>query len=294
MWLSKKALALVAVAGLALAGYAGAASAGLLPDGADMGLGANAKCARGLPDQAAEPAVENRLQLCERHHRKVGMPAFTQDGSSIDGKWVSFTEAPERGAILDYTSIGPFSEAVLFTSIEIGEGNYTSMIHGPAWMARGDGLVALVLNAPNAFLVVHNRADDARTVTFTVADGIDVALEDRNGTQVVVLTKDDHAAWIKIRGDGALSVDGQVVTATLEKGSTVGFAIKGYPRLLAHELGLLKRLANAAQDPDARAEWRERMMERRAADRPERPDRPERDDAPGLDEPAEDESLLEA
>jgi hypothetical protein len=235
---SKKALAVLALGGLALAGYAAAASSGSLPDDVDLGLGANAKCAAGPPG-ADERAVEARVELCARHGKPMGMPAFREDNGTVQGKWVGFGVDSAAGTLTGFTSRGPMADAVVFRSVALGGSLQEEMARG-GWAAQAGGLRVLALDAPNAFLAIANTGNDTRTVTFTVADGIAVAdlpdaVSGPNATGVV-LSAGGHQAALRLARGATDTVQGQVVTVTLPKDGAAVFHVRGFPRLLEQEL----------------------------------------------------------
>lgn len=277
MTVSTQLLALVAVSGLALAGYAGAASQGLLPEGMDMGLGATKRCERAANVSAevaercatllergrgaakrcerADDSAQGLQERCAemRDHAKQGRrgpgdkpglqaPPFRVENGTVEGKWVSFTVDGATATITGYTSHGPFADAVLFDSIASSLNGEDGMrVRGPLWVGHEGRLVAAAFNAPNAFLAAKNYADEVVTLTFDVGDGI--ALE--QGERGVVLSHDNNKALLAPRGNATLSLSGDVVTATLGKGDAVVFAIEGYPRLLEHEVQVLRHIARA-------------------------------------------------
>lgn len=273
--MSTQLLALVAVSGLALAGYAGAASEGLLPEGMDLGLGATKRCERAANVSAeaaercaallerggrgaakrcerADDSAQGLAERCaamrdhakQRQGGKPGMdaPPFRVENGTVEGKWVSFTVDGASATITGFTSHGPFADAVLFDSIASSlNGNDSMRARGPLWVGHEGRLVAAAFNAPNAFLAVKNYADEAVTLTFDVGGGIAV----EQGERGVVLSHDGHEALLAPRNNATLSLSGDVVTATLGKGDAVVFAIEGYPRLLAHEVQALRHVASA-------------------------------------------------
>jgi hypothetical protein len=281
---SNKALAMAAVAGLALAGYAGAASAGLLPDGADMGMGVNAKCARGAAE-ADERSAEARVALCEKHGRKMHLPPFRDEDGTIVGKWVSFVPDNATGTIADFTSRGPFADALVFERIDLEpDVELASALKGPAWLARGGGVQAVVLDAPNAFLALRNRGDGTETVTFTVAEGIALAplKDDQTGDERgVLLSKDGHEAVLRLHRNATASIDGQDVTVTLPPDSGVAFHIRGYPRLLEHEWHAMQRMAERHERGDRDGVRGDRARDARGLPPGERADPPPGGDAQG-------------
>lgn len=285
--MSTQLLAGIAVAGLALAGYAGAASEGLLPESLDMGLGATKRCERAanLSEELAErcqqvqpragrgamrrcavadadaPGLAERCAAPRDHRGGPGGPGglpkappfrFDEANGTVEGQWVRFTVDGATGTIADYTSKGPFADVVLFDAITAPDSDDDGMkTRGPLWLGREGALVAAAFNAPNALFAAKNTGTDSVTVTFDVGDGIAVA----QGERGIVLSHDGHEALLAPRQNATLSLAGDVVTATLAPGDAVVFAIGGYPRLLAHEVQVLRHIAHAWQDrPDRPAE----------------------------------------
>lgn len=254
--MSRKALALVAVSGLVLAGYASAASAGLLPESVDMGMGKAARCQRA--DANADNSVMERCQEPRKRHArdgggedrrhpgKPGLAPFRVENGTVEGKWVSFQVDGANGALLDYTSKGPFADAVVFDRVAVSPVSDEDgmRVRGPLWVGKEGKVGAASFNAPNAFLGVRNFGDETATVTYDLGAGI--AAE--QGERGIVLTRDGHKAGLLQRGNATLTLDGEVVTATLGKGDAVVFAIDGYPRLLHHEARALHMLAKLWQE----------------------------------------------
>lgn len=287
--MSTQLLAGIAVAGLALAGYAGAASEGLLPESLDMGLGVTKRCERAanvsaelaercqnlaqrggrgamrrcaVADDSAEGLAEKCAMLRD-HGRGKGpggkgghsdLAPFRVDeaNGTVEGRWVSFAVDGATGTIADYTSKGPFADVVLFDAIVAPNSDDDGMkARGPLWLGREGAVYAAAFNAPNAFFAAKNTGAGSVTVTFDVGDGITVEQTERG----IVLSNDGHRALLAPRQNATLSLSGDVVTATLAPGDAVVFAIEGYPRILAHEVQVLRHLAQAWQDrPDGPAE----------------------------------------
>ena len=287
--MSTQLLAALAVGGLALAGYAGAASQGLLPESIDMGLGANKRCERAaevspeLAERCAALQANGRgaLRRCEvadddaqglaekcarlRDHAKgrpgprgpgfPELPPFRLDrvNGTVEGKWVSFSVDGASATITDYTSHGPFADAVIFDAIVATNSDEDGMrARGPLWVGHEGALVAAAFNAPNAFFAAKNFGEDSTTLTFDVADGIGLEETERG----IVLSRDGHKALLAPRNNATASLAGDVVTVTLGEGDAVVFAIEGYPRILEGEVKVLRHLAQAWQEqrPDAAAD----------------------------------------
>lgn len=272
--MSNKVLALVAVAGLALAGYASAASVGLLPEGADLGMGKSKRCERADADAEGAPlaaCAEDRA----RHGKGTGMerrdarrgpegpgphhgpPPFRMANGTVEGQWVRFQVDEATASLRDYASRGPFADTVVFDRVQLSRDSEDDgmRIRGPLWLGKEGRVFAASFNAPNALLGVKNTGAEAVTVTFDVADGIAAEAAERG----VNLTHDGKTAFLRVRGNGTLALAGDVVTATLGEGDAVVFAIEGHPRMLHHQVKVLQHIARA---------WEERPDERRAPDRP--------------------------
>lgn len=243
--MSNKTLALVAVAGLAIAGYASAASSGLLPQGIDMGMGMQKRCERAASPEgeAAEKCQARGMHAQRGGHGQGFAPPFRVANGTLDGKWVSFQVDGAQDSLLAYTSKGPLADVVVFDRVTVSPGSdEDGMRHrGALWVGHEGSVVAAAFNAPNAFLALKNLGAETATVTFDLGDALAAEAKDRG----ILLTHDGHRAGLMPRGNATLSLADGVVTATLGHGDAVVFAIEGFPRILEHEVKVLRHIARA-------------------------------------------------
>lgn len=176
-------------------------------------------------------------------------PKFREENGTIEGRFVSF-EARD-GALANFTVSGGFASTRLFDSIRLDGAEATrSATRGAAFALgeRGAGLVAV--NAPNAAWFAGAR--EGGTLVVDVADGLAVTpIRGEDGAlRAVAIESGEHRAVLKAKGNATLTVEGDVITVALGKNGGAGFAIEGYPRLLAFEKRLVRE---AVEDGKGRA-----------------------------------------
>lgn len=173
-------------------------------------------------------------------------PKFRKEDGAIEGRFVSF-EARD-GALANFTVSGGFASTRLFDSIRVaGLDASAGEVRGAAYALgeRGAGLVAL--NAPNAAWFAQAKGGPGGEIVVDVADGLTISpLREGDGTlRAVAIENGEQRAVLKAKGDATVTVDGDVITITLGKNGGAGFAIEGYPRLLAFEKRALRHTFDA-------------------------------------------------
>lgn len=203
-----------------------------------------------LAGTAVAATMENDedTTLDGRNWRGRHFAPFEQEGDLVTGKYVEFTV--DGGSLVNYTAKRNGTERTIFTSVSVAQYDadaYQSKVKGALYAGgvKGDYRLA-AFDARNAGLFV--LANDTTTITYVVAEGI--TLEYHAGEEgwspegVLLRDAENHTGRLVTRGQATVSVSGQTITVTLEKGAGAAFHLDGKPRELLAEHWVLQKMGD--------------------------------------------------
>ncbi|GEM_PF-3993626 len=197
-----------------------------------LGAGVAMAASQANANDTPSAPVQKDKRMCDPCR---GLAAFRLQDGVVSGRNVGFTVDAQTGAISDYTSRGPWGDAVVFESISFADANGSALkdaTHGPVFVERdGPDFSFAAFDARNAAFVATSA--QGNVVTLKVLAGTNVttfAAQKGWSPAGALLSKDGHEAKLVLRGNASVAYDGAgTLTVTLGPHSHLWFRIVGYP-----------------------------------------------------------------